>query len=251
MCTIESISYLVSSFLYLALAVVFLSAKGAYSKEYVCLKRLFALCALIAMLVNSVQWTMVAYCDDCGLCDRFLVPVAYICQAYLLTGSILYLMQSPKVSFGSMAALSVPFLLLVIFYVGCFGEFCSVHGFSFSSYFSYAEMDLPKTLSVALNVLMFLEVSVCAHWLFTESQRYALRERMADSGVADTRSLAMLVFLFCVYFALALISLLIPGSQNAILFEWLSLITFSLVGFAIFHLRAGFAVRGHRVEFSS
>lgn len=251
MCTFESISYLASSLFYLALSVVFLSAKGAYSKEYVCLKRMFALCAVIAMLVDSAQLAMLVYCYDCGLCDRFLVPVAYICQAYLLTGSILYLMRSPKVSFGSMAALSVPFLLLVIFYVGCFGEFSSVHGFSFSSYLFYTELELPKILSVALKVLMFLEVSICARWLFTEAQRRAIRERVADSGIADSRSLATLVFLFCIYFAFALISLLVPGKQPAILFEWLSLIVFSSVAFVIFHLRTDFAMSGQRVEFSS
>ena len=61
MCNFESISYLVSGLLYLALSIVFLSVNGTYSKEYVRLKRMFALCALMAVFVDAMRFGVI-YC---------------------------------------------------------------------------------------------------------------------------------------------------------------------------------------------
>ena len=242
MCNFESISYLVSGLLYLALSIVFLSMNGTYSKEYVRLKRMFALCALMAMFVDAIRLGVVTWGYDCGLCDRFMVPVAYICQAYLLTGSILYLMRSSKASFGSMAALSVPLLLVVILYVGCFGEFCSTNGFSMASYFFYTKMELTKLFSIALYVVMLVELPICLYWLFTELHAFS-RSGIQGTGIADVRSLSMSVFLFCVYFVFAIADLVIPSAEYAILFDWLSLMAFVSVGLAILRLRTDFVVR--------
>ncbi len=242
MCNFESISYLVSGLLYLALSIVFLSANGTYNGEYVRLKRMFALCALMAVLVNAIRLGVVLNYYDRGLCDRFMVPVAYICQAYLLTGSILYLMRSSKASFGSMAALSVPLLLVVILYVGCFGEFCSINGFSIASYLSYMNLDLTQALQIALYVLMLVESPICVYWLFTELHAFS-RSGIQGTGIADVRSLSMLVFVYCVYFVFAIADLVIPGAEYAILFDWLSLMAFASVGLVIFRLRTDFVVR--------